>query len=99
MKIPITRPLWQALRVLVRAAGRPVAAADMVPAYQVRKPLRAGVVTAMLRCGLIETVASGGGGPLDATYRITPAGQEAAEYGEYEGLVDHLLLSRVTAHG
>ncbi|WP_193619478.1 hypothetical protein [Fimbriiglobus ruber] len=73
---------WQQLRFALRA-GRPVYGSELrlVPTSKTKDGV---FLTDLVLRGLMEAVAEAPGNPWASTYRLTPVGRYACEYGEYD---------------
>lgn len=74
---------WQVLRILARSPKkRPVKGSDLRPVPS-RRTQEGKHLPDFVKKGLIEVVEEADN-PLNVTYKLTPLGEYAAEYGEYE---------------
>lgn len=72
---------WQVLRTVVRAKSPPTGRQlRIVPS---RRTKDGSFLTDLVNIGLLRVVAKAAD-PFAATYALTPLGEHAAEYGEYE---------------
>ena len=90
-KLPITHGDWQILRALVRAAGKPLTGKEL-RLWPSRRTKDGTFLDALVSMGVLEVVALR---PEDektrrkpqqfrTLYKLTPKGEQAAEYGECE---------------
>lgn len=79
---PITHFVWQLLRTAKRS---PVPATGkrlrVVPTRQTKD---GSFLAALVEEGLLVRVTGSAARPFEATYALTPLGEHAAEYGEYD---------------
>jgi hypothetical protein len=82
MLLPLAQSDWQVLRSAVRG-GRKALTGRVLRVTPSARTRNGGFLTSLVGRGLLN-VARPDADPFAATYRLTPLGEHAAEFGEYD---------------